>query len=137
MKVQFFTFSVWSSSAPQHLPTMLKQLQHRKYLATPWSLFVELNICTSKSSWIFFPHSPQPSDWVKMWSIEPKLFVYLQIVTMWWDGPSNSHKSLIQLRFSAECFYSHFTHPKYGKHKINSAGHILTWHPSIRHIVEI
>jgi len=52
LKVVLFYLVVWSSSAPQLLPTMLKQLQPRKYLATLWSLFEELNIYTSESIWI-------------------------------------------------------------------------------------
>lgn len=31
---------------------MRKQLQHRKYLATRWNLFVELDICTSELQWL-------------------------------------------------------------------------------------
>lgn len=47
-----FTLSVWFSSALLHLHTMRKQLPHRKYLATRWNLFVELDICTSELQWL-------------------------------------------------------------------------------------
>lgn len=43
-----FAVSVWFSSAPQHLLTMLEQLQHKKYLVILWNLFAELDFCTSE-----------------------------------------------------------------------------------------
>ena len=56
-KAEYFTLalvsyvlplSVWSSSARQHLLTMLKQQQHKKYSVTLYNLFAGLSTCTSK-----------------------------------------------------------------------------------------